>query len=427
VVRCGYHLFTQRREDVVLAAVVAKTETIRRELGSLGDVLMRRVETVLAEGIDDDSAARLEVSDEGPLRKVVAAELDAATGDQEEKETIGEILNRSQEFMPITPGLLQGVVNAGLELANRGPLIPVAKEAAAAAQVPEAFAVAADEPNGSWAATLDTLRPARGRDESFSHWRQGGLKPVVFKAPTRMTDEVVHLHLAHPLVQRLLSRFRAQGWAAHDLARVTVLRNDKDALARVIAIGRLTLFGPGAIRLHEELVFAAARWREGKEGSRLKPFAEKGDAQAVDRLQELLAAAPADVAVAKTIERKLSASAAADFAALWPRVQAEAESRQHEAATKLRARGRVEAEALATIIDDQRREIEAALADKQIPLGWSSDERTQLESDRHELARRLRELPKERETEPRAVERRYEVVLKRVEAVGLVYLYPEVG
>jgi len=46
-----------------------------------------------------------------------------------------------------------------------------------------------------------------------------------------MNDEVVQLHLQHPFVQRVLSRFRAQGWAAHDLGRVTVLRNPRDAIA----------------------------------------------------------------------------------------------------------------------------------------------------------------------------------------------------
>jgi hypothetical protein len=428
VVRCAYHVLTQRPEDAVLATLVAKTETIRRELGSLGEVLMTRVEEVLAEGINERSAARLEIDDDAGARKVVAAELDAADSDDSERETIREILGRSFDYMPMTSALLRGVVNAGLELANRGPLKSVPEEASTA-DVPEAFAVPADDPNGPWAATLDTLRPARGRNESFWQWRKGPLKPVVFRAPERLTDEVVQLHLAHPLVQRLLARFRAQGWAAHDLTRVTVLRNDKDALARVIAIGRLTLFGPGAVRLHEELVFAAARWREGTEGSRLKPFAEKADEKAVDRLQELLAAAPGAVAVPKAIERKLTANAEADFAALWPRVQAEAENKQHEAATKLRARGRAEGEALSKILADQQREIEAALANTQTSFGWdkwNKEERGQLEADRRELGRRLEELPEERATEPGAVERRYEIALKRVEAVGLVYLYPEV-
>jgi hypothetical protein len=94
------------------------------------------------------------------------------------------------------------VVNAGLELAGRGPLQPLARQDAKRAGVPEAFTVPAADPNGSWASTLDTLRAPRGRDEPLWHWRQGPIKPVVFQAPERITDEVVQLHLAHPLVQR---------------------------------------------------------------------------------------------------------------------------------------------------------------------------------------------------------------------------------
>jgi hypothetical protein len=206
-----------------------------------------------------------------------------------------------------------------------------------------------------------------------------------------------------------------------------VLRNPQDALARVIAAGRLTLFGPGAIRLHEELVLVAARWRPGKQPGRLQPFAEKADAKAIERLRELLAAAPAEVAVPKSVAKQLCESAEADFAALWPHVQAEAESRQHDAATRLRSRGRAEAEALRQVLADQRREIERKLADQQVPLSFSADERAQVEADRRAMARRLEQIPQELAVEPGRVERRYEMALKRVEAVGLVYLHPEVG
>jgi hypothetical protein len=426
VVRCGYYVFPQRREDAVLQTLIAKTEVIRRELGSLGAVLMERVEEALASGIDDGTSKRLDAADLAAGKEVARAELEGATESDAEKEAIGEILNRSGEFTPLTPELLRGVVNAGLELAGRGPLDPVARAVAVKAGVPEAFVVPADDPNGSWARTLDTLRPARGRDEPLWHWRQGSIKPVVFQPPELTADGVVQLHLAHPLVQRLLARFRAQGWAAHDLSRVTVVRNDKDALARVVAVGRLTLFGPGAIRLHEELVFVAARWREGKEAGRLKSFAEKADHKAVDRLLELLAHAPDEAPVPKVIQRKLSDSAEGDFAALWPHVQAEAESRQHEAATKLRTRGRAEAEALRGILSDQRRALEHALADKQVPLSFSAPERAQLEADRRHMASRLEKSGEESQSEPARIERRYEIALKRLESVGLVYLYPEV-
>lgn len=421
-VRCGYYVFPDRAEDDVLRALVEKTETIRRELGSLGAVIMERVEQAFSAGIDDKTRRSIEetTADGGD---VIRAELDSS-GDASEEELVGEILNRSKAFTPFTSNLLRSVVDAGLELAGHGRLTRLG--GAGIPGIKEAFTVPPIDPTGSWATTLDSLRPSRGRDEAWWSWREGPLKPVVFEAPEHMTDEVVQLHLAHPLVQRLLARFRSQGWAAHDMSRVTVLRNEDDALARVIAIGRMTLFGPGAVRLHEELVLVAARWREGTSAGRLKPFAEEADRKAIERLRDLLGASLAEVAVSKAMQRKLAESAPLDFAGLWPHVRAEAEHRQHRAATQLRARGRAEAEGLKGILADQRRLIQATLKQEQMVLALPI-ERAQLEADRMHMSRRLADLEVEEAAEPTRVARRYEIALKRLEPVGLVYVVPEVG
>jgi hypothetical protein len=107
---------------------------------------------------------------------------------------------------------------------------------------------------------------------------------VCFEPPTRINSGVAHLHLSHPVVQRILGRFLAQGWSSHDLSRVTVVRNPHDGIARVIAFGRLSLFGAGATRLHDQLVSIAAPWNETGTGNHLRPFAEEADRKALDRL-----------------------------------------------------------------------------------------------------------------------------------------------
>src|SRR2546422_4309065 len=60
-VRCHYFVFTQRPEDGVIQALVRKTATIERELGSLSPVLERRLAGHLAGGIrrgEADAVAR---------------------------------------------------------------------------------------------------------------------------------------------------------------------------------------------------------------------------------------------------------------------------------------------------------------------------------------------------------------------------------
>jgi len=242
-----------------------------------------------------------------------------------------------------------------------------------------------------------------------------------------MNDEVVQLHLQHPFVQRTLSRFRAQGFAAHDLARVTVLRNPRDAIARVIGIGRLSLFGPGATRLHEEIIMVAAQWIESRAAGRLKPFSEEADRKAIADLERLLAEAPDHPDVGESTRRRLEASAPADFADLWAHILAEAESREHDAREMLRTRSRTESEALRKILEDQRAAIRQALQAEQLSFGFTEadkEQRYQFELDRKHMSVRLAEIDREIETEPAEIAGVYQVMLRRIEPVGLVYLWP---
>ena len=92
---------------------------------------------------------------------------------------------------------------------------------------------------------MDTLRVPRPRDQKFWEWRRNSpIRPVVFEDPGVVTEEVVQFHLEHRVVQRLLGRFTAQGFVHHDLSRACMAQTS-DAVARVILIGRLALYGPG--------------------------------------------------------------------------------------------------------------------------------------------------------------------------------------
>ena len=59
-VRCHYFVYKQRLEDRVLQAVVRKTEIIKRELGSLAQVIEGRLTDKLAKGIRHADAVLLE-------------------------------------------------------------------------------------------------------------------------------------------------------------------------------------------------------------------------------------------------------------------------------------------------------------------------------------------------------------------------------
>ena len=338
-------------------------------------------------------------------------------------EDAGRILNASRKIMDFDPALLRDAIDVGLELAGAGRLERIAggDDEAPKYRVPPLSA--------SWQPTLDHLRPARGRDELLWDWRKKAPLPVVFKAPDEMNAACVHLHLQHPFVQRILSRFVAEGFSAFDLSRVTVVRNPHDSLVRVIAFGRLSLFGPSATRLHDQLVSVAAPWFDGGGETHLKPFSGKDDRKVIDQLEQLLAASPKLDGITETVRARLQAGAASDFTALFAHIKSEADALAHDAAQALTARGSEEGEALRQILTRQKKKILEVLDGQQMDLFGSAPapatEKEQREQDKKHMQRRLAAIDDELVKEPALIEDIYRVVLHRLEPVGLVYLWPE--
>ncbi len=431
-VRCYYFFYPDRKEDLVLQKLIKKVDVIHDELGSLGTVVLSNMEAVLSEerGIDGASAADLDrvAALEGHL-DVVRSELETQRGDSKrlalEIEEAGRILNASQQILDFDPALLRDAIDVALELSGADRrLTPLAKNSPGS---PDAFVL--PELPESWARTLDNLRPPRKRDEDFWDWRKRAPEPVVFKAPDTIQSGRVHLHLEHPFVKRVLDRFRAQGYSAHDLSRVTVVKNPNDALVRVIAFGRLSLFGPGATRLHDKLVSVAAQWLESGGPMHLKPFAEAADKKAIDTLEALLTASPTLDGVSPTVQKRLLQSSTADFQALWPHIQDEADALAHEATQKLAVRAQVEADGLRSILEGQRKAINDTLKrNQQIPLALGEgpkDEVEQFGNDKKHMQRRLAAIDGELLREPEAIKALYQVAVQRLEPVGLIYLWPE--
>ncbi len=136
---------------------------------------------------------------------------------------------------------------------------------------------------------MDALRAPRERGQKPWEWRQESpIRPVVFEDTGTMDEDVVHLHLEHRVVQRLLGRFIAQGFVYHDLSRAC-LAQTADAIPRVVLLGRLCLYGPGAARLHEELIPITARWIDPKlRKGPLAPYAREAETKTLQLLEEAL-------------------------------------------------------------------------------------------------------------------------------------------
>jgi SNF2 family DNA or RNA helicase len=433
-VTCYYFVYRQRAEDRVLRALVQKTDTIKRELGSLAQVIEGKLADTLSAGIRHADAEQLErlidTSDlDQGFKEAVTEELEAARERQDDlrdqNERLRDLLKTSRDWVGLEPDHFQAALSCALELVGAESL----KQAADSSG--RFIFPALDQRKGgdpSWAGTLDALRPPRGREQSFWDWRRdSSIRPVVFEDPGTMTDEVVHLHLEHRVVQRLLGRFTAQGFVHNDLSRAC-LAQTADPIPRVVLLGRLCLYGAGAARLHEELIPVTARWTDPlRRKGPLTPFARDAEVNTLQLLEKALLnpGQPAD----EVVLGQLRAAGPRDVAELLPHLELRGRELADGATLGLMERGEREAQAMRDILEQQRKRISAAAeeARDRKPGLFDQEEARQLEADRRHWARRLADIEQELRAEPQRIREVYVVKARRVEPVGLVYLWPVTG
>ena len=223
-VRCHYFVLPQRAEDRVLEVLVRKTETIKRELGSLSKVIDDDVERRLRGGIRHRDAIRLareiEAANLDRERRCVAAEeLEAA---RERQEDLKEQIERCRGLLEGSRGWVRfeaepfcDAMSCALELVGAAPLRegrtedggviwtfpPLTGRARAdasddrsrgrlaiprrgIADTPDRYRGQAADGlfHASWNATLDTLRAPRKTGQKLAEWRrEAPIRPVVFE------------------------------------------------------------------------------------------------------------------------------------------------------------------------------------------------------------------------------------------------------
>jgi ERCC4-related helicase len=442
VVTCRYFVLAQRPEDLVLRKLVEKTEVIRRDLGSMSPVIDQKLARLLERGIMraevDQLALEIDaVGAEAPV--VVAAELEVVrrrrTALAQQLAELDALLQRARDWISFDEVHFRDALSASLELMGAPALAAVNPEGAATVPARAAFALPALDrlpgADASWSATLDAVRPARPRAEKVAEWRRKSpILPVIFRDAGCVDADHVHLHLEHRVVQRLLGRFVAQGFRQHELSRACVLRTE-DALPKIVALARLSLFGPYASRLHDEVVAVAAEWSDPdlRGRGKLRPLKLRDTADVLTELEHAFAT-PHLREVPDGVNDLLQAAGARDLAELVPHLDGRAEQLAAQARKKLAERAVREADEMRAVIDGQRAQIvrQRDLFDAQAPnlgqLVLPSLELQQVKGEREYWKQRLDELEGEIVTEPERVKALYEVKTVRVEPAGLVYLWP---
>jgi len=439
---CHYFVYTQRPEDRVLAALVRKTDTIRLELGSLSEVIDKRLRLGIRRTEIEATAADIEgVAEDEEKRTARQAELEDDAAERQAKlrgevETLRNRINESKTWIGLDEIQLRDALNCSLSLQGASPL----EEVPAPPGEPNRWAF----PNlqirkGSdpkWCETLDTLRPPAQPGQPLFEWRrQTQLRPIIFTPASGLDADSVQLHLSHRVVQRLLNYFLAQGYVYNDLSRACLAQSD-DAIPRVVLLGRLALYGAGAARLHEEIITVTARWYDPayRKGP-LAPYGREAEARTVAILQESLKPESTNRTVPATAAARLQASLSRDIRELLPHLSSRGDSARSDAEKQLAERARIEADGLRTILEDQRRRILKKVKETEgdqmyLSLPGNDDDaraRRQRAADRHHWQLWLNNVDGDLQREPQRVADFYRVKSFRLEPVGLAYLWPVTG
>jgi superfamily II DNA or RNA helicase len=386
-----------------LMRAVMKVEAIREDLGSVGPVIAQQI-------IDAMSGKRTTIDTrEAEARAAKARRFVVAERRLQEKiARLHERLLETRNEFHLSPARIANAVQVALHIAEKPPLRSVKWPDAAAGTVFEVPAI-----------------PGWDRaTEGLHHPHTGRRRPITFDhAVAKDRDDIVLAHLNHRLVQMCLRILRAEVWSSDErkrLHRVVVRRSaDKDIAHPVVAVcSRLLVTGGNHHQLHEELTLA---------GGELSPDGFSRIAQ-VGRIEALV-----EQAGAFEPSPEILADLRKRFDRFEDSIRAATESRSRdrlkflENTLERRKQGDIDdiTGLLIELESTLRRELEPAKV-KQLELSLAlENERFQLRRDVAALQARLDRIPKEREEEIAAIERRYSGFAHRTFPVAVFLILPK--
>lgn len=388
--------------DDILRAL-RKLDAMRADMGSVNPVIAPQLPALLQGKRREFDTALAEKNIER-ARRYVKAEREL----RDRITKLHERLMSTRDEQHLTPDRIEHVVRVALALTGKPDLTPATLN-----DRPDARVFHMPPLAGSWARCLD------GLEHPYTHH----VRPITFDHEVATgRDDVVLVHLNHPLVQMSLRLLRAEVWARDDvkkLNRVTV-RTLPDARLdgpAVVVVSRLVITGGNHHRLHEELTEAGGLLRDGtfKREDRVAELRRWLDTSAPGRVPDALFDS-----LRGRFERHTETILRA--------VDARSSERLKSVRTTVEARKKRELEDMTELLDDLANKLEAELKKtdepRQLSL-WSNDERTQLRRDRQALEARLRRLPGEKARERHGIEDRHSNLVEHTFPVAVILLVPE--
>jgi superfamily II DNA/RNA helicase len=383
-----------------LMRVALKIETIREDLGRVGNVIADQVEEAMLgrRKTLDTSGAEKEAE---PIRKMLKFERDL----QKQVQALMEQYRETRRELRLSPENIKQVVSVGLALAGQPDLVPTkTSDGKPCFTLPPL--------KGSWSAC----------SEGLEHPHTKEIRPITFdESMSKGRDDVVLVHLNHRLPQMCLRLLRAEVWAEKGrskLQRVTarVVPNSILDTPAVIAHARLVLIGGDSFRLHEEVIAAGGYIKDQKWGSRMN----------VGQVETALAGATSGVPSA-TVQAKLLDLYPSLVEPLAASLEARRKQMVEGLQKKLVDRAEKEAKDIETILLELKKSIEAELKDPAYVQGTLFDdpEKERFERNKDAMRARAKEIPEEIKRETAAIKSRFADPQARMFPVAVTFLIPE--
>ncbi|SFT79857.1 DISARM system SNF2-like helicase DrmD [Halomonas saccharevitans] len=402
-VRIWHPIDANGNEGADILRALNKLDTMRADMGSVNPVIAPQLPALLEGRVRELDTQEAEVR-ANKSRHLIKSDRDLRERVAKLRERIEET-RREQHF---DAEHIERAVRTALRIAEKPDLEPTSLEC-----VPEGKVFRLPRLSGSWAQGL----------EGLLHPFTKKPRPITFDHDVaKGRDDVVLVHLNHPLVQLSLRLLRRQVWdrgGSRRVHRVAVrtLPDDRLESPAMAVVSRLVITGGQHHRLHEELTEA---------GGYLRSNGFKREDRVTTIRTWLEEARPARVsedhfqALRERFEQQRDAVMAT--------VEARSRDRLQYLTNTLESRKRREIDDIQQVLDELRQVLEKELygngEPEQLDI-FSDAEKHQLQVDRAALEARLNRLPSELEDEVGAIERHHSAPKDHTFPVAVVFLVPE--
>jgi superfamily II DNA/RNA helicase len=389
-----------------MSRIARKIAQVQYDLGSANQVVGEEIQTHFARRAPTKLKAKGVDTNE-----VINAALAGGMELNSRLTQLEQGYDASRTEMHLDPANLRRVVDTALRINHQSPLVPNHELAH------DTDADVFDLPT----LTLGWHHTLRGLDTRLA---PGVQRPITFDADAAEgRDDLVYVHLGHPLVQKAQRLLRRSLWSVDSpLSRVTAVVVDDLEESFVAAVTRMVLVGRGGIRLHEEVFLAGVRVKgrramaeEKAEAALDKALDREGltlaQPQVRDQLCDLwnVPNAPLRVRLEESMRARADRRHDLVLEQLAKRQEADMQ-RAHEIFAAFR-----------TNLRDSLAALKAAEDEAQGQLFADPDQQRQWRRDVEAMSRRLEELDDEEAREIAAITDRYADVKPHTTAAAVVF------